>query len=110
MSSIVIQIYEPGKEPHVSFVNNDLPAMQKLVVGYIESLTIDERLVLICNEEGRFMETCPKNRIIRIPKRGTHQIHGTFFICAYTSDGEFSSITDDDLEPCRLMTEPCRGW
>lgn len=44
---------EPGKEPVLTAIENTLPAFQEAVGGYIESVTMAEDFVVICNEEGR---------------------------------------------------------
>lgn len=41
-------------------IDNDLRALQKLVGGYIETLTVATDCCVICNEEGRILGM-PKN-------------------------------------------------
>lgn len=41
-----------GQRPAIEEVENTLEAFQKLVGGYIETLTITSDCVLICDEEG----------------------------------------------------------
>ena len=36
-------------------IDNDLRALQKLVGGYIETLTVATDCCMICNEEGRIL-------------------------------------------------------
>lgn len=38
---------------HSTWISNSLEALQKTVDGYIETVTIEHGLVVICNEEGR---------------------------------------------------------
>lgn len=42
----------PGEIPRHVNVSNSLEALQKNVEGYIETVTLAEDLVIICNEEG----------------------------------------------------------
>lgn len=44
---------EPGKEPVLTAIENTLTAFQEAVGGHIESVTMAEDFVVICNEEGR---------------------------------------------------------
>ena len=44
---------EPGKRCEYRDIEYTLQALQKAVGGYIETVTIAEDLVIICNEEGR---------------------------------------------------------
>lgn len=46
-------VKEPDKVPELRDIENTLEALQKIVGGYIESVTITEDLAVICNEEGR---------------------------------------------------------
>lgn len=43
---------EPGKAPEIIDAGNSLEALQFLVQGYIETVTLLADVVLICNEEG----------------------------------------------------------
>ena len=55
-NQILVVIKEPGQAPKVEpLFNNTLEAFQEAVGGYIETVTIAEDLVIICNEEGRLM-------------------------------------------------------
>ena len=43
---------EPGKDPVLTAVENTLSALQEAVDGYIETVTMADDFVVICNEEG----------------------------------------------------------
>lgn len=58
---IKVVYIEPGRDPEFRTVNNTLEAMQILVKGYIEALTVSNDMVIICNEEGR-LRNMPYNR------------------------------------------------
>ena len=49
---ISVIIKEPGKDPERKVIKNTLEAMQKVVGGHIETVTLAENIVLIVNEEG----------------------------------------------------------
>ena len=51
---------EPGKDPVLTDIDNTLEAFQKNVEGYIETVTLTEELVIVCNEEGR-IQSLPYN-------------------------------------------------
>ena len=53
-------IKQPGKEPEVAEIENTLPALQQVVGGYIETVTLAADCCIICNEEGR-LEGQPYN-------------------------------------------------
>lgn len=73
-----------GEQMKVEEIDNTLEAMQRFVGGHIEAVPLfdkDNKIVLICNEEGRIMGL-PDNR----------GIAGDFFLCSVDKD-EFTSIT-----------------
>ena len=51
---------EPGKDPVLTDIDNTLEAFQKNVGGYIETVTLTEELMIVCNEEGR-IQSLPYN-------------------------------------------------
>ena len=50
---IKVIIKEPGKVPEIKTITNDLGALQSIVGGYIETVTLASDLVIICNEDGK---------------------------------------------------------
>lgn len=48
-----ILMKEPGKGIHCMVIPNELPMLQELVGGYIETYTIAEDVAIVCNEEGK---------------------------------------------------------
>ena len=62
MKILAIARYE---EPVVQEISNSLENMQKYVMGYIETVTLSETAMLVCNEEGKLAGFTP-NRILKI--------------------------------------------
>lgn len=52
---ISAMVKRPGEPPRHVNISNNLEALQKNVEGYIETFTLADDLVIICNEEGRLM-------------------------------------------------------
>ena len=48
-----IIVKNPGQNPHYEWTDNTLKALQNIVGGYIEAVTLASDLALICNEGGR---------------------------------------------------------
>ena len=69
---------------HMTYIENNLETMQKIVEGYIETTGIDN-LVIICNEEGKIKGL--KDNILL----GNDHLVGTIIICGAKGD-EFSDI------------------
>ena len=69
-------------------IENTLEGLQKLVEGYIETVTFDD-CVIICNEEGRILRMAPNCRFRGIDFFGP-------IIAVGTHEDEFDSLTMDD--------------
>jgi Domain of unknown function (DUF3846) len=89
--SIRVIIYAPGQHARVEEVEDTLQNWQKIVEGYIEMIRLPKGLTLICNEEGKLKNLQPNRRV------GGHHIVGTFFLVRVDSDGNFDSVTDEDI-------------
>ncbi len=57
---IKVIIKQPGRVPYVTNISDRLENLQKTVDGYIETVTVADDLVIICNEEGR-LKNMPYN-------------------------------------------------
>lgn len=55
MEKIFVWVKRPGESPKHVWMSNNLQNLQRYVGGYIETVTLDEDIVIICNEEGRIM-------------------------------------------------------
>lgn len=97
MKILAIARYE---EPVVQEINNTLEDMQRYMMGYIETVTLSDTAMLVCNEEGKLAGFTP-NRILKI---GSSQdvIRGDFFICGWSGD-EFCDISNEDIEKYTKM-------
>lgn len=102
-NQILVCIKEPGKEPRVEpLFDNTLEAFQKAVGGYIETVTVAEDLVLVCNEEGR-LHQMPFNEIIcGVPFVGP-------VIAAAVKGDEFVSIKGKSVSMVLRMLAGDRG-
>lgn len=97
MKILAIEKYE---EPVVQEISNSLEDMQRYVMGYIETITLSETAMLVCNDVGKLADLTP-NRILKIGN--SHDvIRGDFFICGWSGD-EFCDISDEDAEKYTKM-------
>ena len=55
-NKIRVYVKEPGRSPELKEVDNTLEALQKIVGGFIETVSIADNAVIICNEEGRLKD------------------------------------------------------
>lgn len=88
----IIKVYvkKAGKKAELKEIKNDLGTLQRLVGGYIETVTLGDAVV-ICNEEGR-LHGLPTNCVV-ITKHGvTMPFVGTIVIADIDS-GDFTDCT-----------------
>ena len=82
---------EPGQPGHTVIIVDELELLQQIVGGYIETVTLADDLVIICDEEGRLKEKPYNCNIAGIDFVGT--------ILAVGTEGcVFASISDEAVE------------
>lgn len=91
INTITVVIVPVHEKPYSEEISNDLATFQKLVGGYIEVIALSDRLMIICNENGK-LEGLEDNRRFK-----NDIIVGNFFIAADGGDGDFTSLTDDEI-------------
>ena len=70
-------------------IPNTLEALHAAVGGYVEAVSLDYGVCLLCNEEGKLIGLPPNRQV------GNDIIAGTFLIVG-EADGEFRSLSDAD--------------
>ena len=85
-NSINVIIKRPGEIPHAVQVKNELHELQRVVGGYIETVTITTDLVIICNEEGRLLGLDPNCTVCGV------SFVGNIIIAAYDDEGNFTDV------------------
>lgn len=99
---------------HVTWISDSLKNLQNTVGGYIETVTLDNGVVLICNEEGKLRDM-PYNFTLRIPPRvtmfevinelfGQCKFFGTVIACGAEGD-QLADIPIDIREWQSLLCE-----
>ena len=92
---IKLVVQNPGEISRVVTIQNTLEAMQEVIGGYIETVTLPNGLVLVMDEEGRLKGLRENVRCVQF---GT--IVGRIFITA--AEGEsFRSLTVDEIQSAR---------
>lgn len=84
-------IKEVGKPPRIEDIENTLQTLQKLVGGYIETVTLHNNVILICNEEGK-LQGLPQNFGI-----GRDVIVGTAVFVSQNK-GDFADLDDWQID------------
>lgn len=91
---------------HVAWISDSLKNLQNTVGGYIETVTLDNGLVLICNEEGKLRDMPYNFTLRRI--HGIISIYNPIFgtvIACGTEGDEFADIPIDFNEWKSLLCE-----
>ena len=105
---IKVILCEPGEKARVQEIENTLEAMQQVVEGPIETLTLGDA-VIVCNKEGGIQNSRLNRCIVTALGRVEQFLVGTFFICGICED-EFCSLDEEQiLKYMKLYGEPVFG-
>lgn len=85
-------VKEVGKAPQVTEIENTLDTLKELVGGYIETVTLHDDVILICNEEGK-LQGLPPNFAI-----GNDVIVGTVIFVSFDGKEDFTGLNDWQIE------------
>ena len=100
----------PDQPPLEREIDNTLEALQNEVGGYIETVTLKDDLVIICNEDGINLRF-PINRtlVFKTPAGNFYNVPilGIFIICG-TDGEEFRGLTDEELKALKVQFEKGR--
>lgn len=98
MKKLKVIICPAEREPYAANVSDSLEALQKIVGGYIKTVTVFTDAVVICNEEGRLMGL-PENRNFFLSG-----ICGDCLICGVDGE-EFASLSEPE---CGNLLKLCK--
>ena len=76
-------------------IENTLEGLQKEVDGYIETITIFDGIVLICDEEGLLKGKAPSCNVLGC------EIVGDWLLVGADSEGEFTDLRFEDWKSIR---------
>lgn len=104
---IRVLMVESREHPRETVLKNDLSSLQKAVSigsehqGLIEIIGIDDRVCILCNEEGKLIGLEGNRRV------GNDIIAGVFYVIGEDGRGGLVSLPDDEIEKYRkLFWEP----
>lgn len=81
----------PGLPAEIRDVPNTLEALQELVGGYIETVTVATDAAIICNEEGRLIGLEPNCTLL-----GVHFV-GSIVVAGVEGE-EFTDLSEDGVK------------
>lgn len=102
MNKIFVWLKHPGDPPRHVWISDTLEALQRNVDGYIETFTLSDDLVVICNEEGRIMGLPHNCEVSGVDFCGT-------IIFAGIQGEEFADCPLDTKEMKRLFPQLWEG-
>lgn len=91
-NTIKVLKVEPGKVPYEKEISNDLRGIQAEVEGHFECVYLKNNCIAVVNEEGK-LNGMELNR-----RMGNDIIAGPFFICGDSHDGNFVSLTENQIQ------------
>lgn len=106
-TNITVLMVEPGKNPVVTSIKNDLDSLQKAVSlgaehqGLIEIIGIDDNVCILCNEEGKILGLEPNRRFYN------DILCGVFYVVGEDDEGNLTSLPSDMQDKySKLFWEP----
>ena len=100
---------EPGKEPTLAMLDNNLDDLQKAVSigapsqGLIEIIDLEEDVCLILNEEAKLISELKPNR-----RFGNDILVGVFYVAGQDNDGNLRSLSEFKMQKyAKLFEKPC---
>lgn len=96
---IKVLMVAPGEHPREVVLENNLDALQKAVSigcdyqGLIEVVNLEKGVCIICNEEGKLLGLEGNRRL------GSDIIAGVFYVVGEDKRGNFTSLTQAQMEP-----------
>ena len=105
-----VLVVEPERRPEVREIADSLNEMQGIVGGSIQTIDLDNNVVLVCNVRSKDLDM-PANRSLRDKDGQIYDIvSGTFFLCG-ASAGNFTSLTTEQIKRYReLFYTPEMFW
>lgn len=83
-----------GEPAVVEEIDSGLRDSQEFVGGFIEMVSIEPGVYIVCNEMGKLQGLLPNRTIFD----GMDVIAGNCFLCRVDGDGNCVSLTEDDIE------------
>ena len=89
---ITVLKIEVGEPPKIKEIPNELSGLQHEVGGLIECVYLDDGSIAVVNEEGKLNGMEPNRKL------GADIICGPFFICGDSLDGDFASLSEEQIQ------------
>ncbi|MPM13403.1 hypothetical protein SDC9_59760 [bioreactor metagenome] len=100
--TIRVLIKEPRQDALVMEVKNSYGVLRDLIGGgYLESVWVDNGIVMICDEEGKLKGLTPN---FVLPKL-RDIICGPVFFCSADAEGDFTSLNEEQLALAKKLVE-----
>ena len=88
----------PGQRAEAVELRDELSSLQNAVGGTVQAVyPFEDRVCILCNDEGKFMDECLPNRTMRDEEGNIYDILcGNFYVVGLSSDS-FCSLTEEQL-------------
>ncbi len=96
--SINVLRIDPGKDPKIVEIYEDLESLQREVGGLIECVyPWDDNVGIICNEEGKLMGL-PLNQALKDDDGNVYDVIAGTMLVVGLSDDNFCSLTNEQIK------------
>ncbi len=97
-----------GFKAYLGEIANTLVDKQRYVGGYIEVISIDGVIDLICNEEGKILHLPVNRALVDDDGEVLDVIVGDILVVRHNDEGDFVDVHENDLEIITKHLRPCQ--
>lgn len=108
LNAYMLRVGEVPYKGYVGAIENSLESKQKYVDGLIQVVSLDSNIDIICNDEGKLQGLKP-NRAFMNGEDILDVFVGNILACRHDSEGNFTSIKEEDIPTIEKYLKPIGG-
>lgn len=108
INAYMLRVGEVPYKGYIGAIENSLESKQKYVDGLIQVVSLDSNIDIICNDEGKLQGLNP-NRAFMDGDNILDVFVGNILACRHDSEGNFTSIKEEDIPTIEKYLKPIGG-
>ena len=108
INAYMLRVGEVPYKGYIGAIENSLESKQKYVGGLIQVVSLDSNIDIICNDEGKLQGLKP-NRAFMNGEDILDVFVGNILACRHDSEGNFTSIKEEDIPTIEKYLKPIGG-
>lgn len=108
INAYMLRVGEVPYKGYIGTIENSLESKQKYVDGLIQVVSLDSNIDIICNDEGKLQGLKP-NRAFMNGEDILDVFVGNILACRHDSEGNFTSIKEEDIPAIEKYLKPIGG-